>query len=148
MFPAAMLPEIKDGMANMLIAGCGTGKQAIMSASRFTDSRMLAVDLSLSSLAYAQRKADELSIENIKFAHADILRMATLPDHYHVIESVGGVHHMENPQQGLAGLVHKNGLMNIGLYSELALAISPGCRPVSGRPALRAFQKGSGVPGK
>lgn len=123
MFPASVPPEIKDGKVNMLVAGCGTGKQAIMSASRFTDSSVLAVDLSLSSLAYAQRKADELGIENIEFAHADILRMATLPDRYHVIESVGVLHHMENLQQGLdvlAGLLHKNGLMNIGLYSEIA----------------------------
>ena len=123
MFPAVVPPMTEGGRVNMLVAGCGTGKQAIMSASRFTDSRVLAVDLSLSSLAYAQQKAYELDIDNIEFAHADILQMAALPDRYHVIESVGVLHHMENPQQGLsvlAGLLHRNGLMNIGLYSELA----------------------------
>ena len=37
----------------ILIAGCGTGQHSIGTASRFKNSKVLAVDLSMSSLAYA-----------------------------------------------------------------------------------------------
>ena len=50
----------------ILVAGCGTGQHSIGSAARFKSSLVLAIDLSLSSLAYAKRKTEELGIENIK----------------------------------------------------------------------------------
>lgn len=123
MFPRAALPALDDDQVDLLVAGCGTGKQAIMSAGRFSNSRVLAVDLSLSSLAYAQHKARQLGVENITFAQADILQLASLQRRFHVIESVGVLHHMEDPLRGLevlAGMLRTNGLMNIGLYSALA----------------------------
>jgi SAM-dependent methyltransferase len=123
MFPLAIPPALDGGRVEMLVAGCGTGKQAIMSATRFDRARVLAVDLSLSSLAYAVRKTRQLGIDNITFAQADILQLAALPQRFHMIESVGVLHHMHDPQRGLevlAGLLHDNGLMNIGLYSEFA----------------------------
>jgi SAM-dependent methyltransferase len=48
----------------ILIAGCGTGQHAVTAGSRFKSSRVLAVDLSLSSLSYAKRKTDELDLSN------------------------------------------------------------------------------------
>ena len=44
----------------ILIAGCGTGQHPIGTASRFSNCHVTAVDLSLASLAYAQRKSKEL----------------------------------------------------------------------------------------
>ena len=41
---------------DILIAGCGTGQHSIGTAARFGSSKVLAIDLSLSSLAYAKRK--------------------------------------------------------------------------------------------
>ncbi len=41
---------------DVLIAGCGTGQHAIETAQRFSGARVLAIDLSLTSLAYAKRK--------------------------------------------------------------------------------------------
>ena len=40
----------------VLIAGCGTGRQAIAASRRYKDCDVFAVDLSSSSLAYAQKK--------------------------------------------------------------------------------------------
>ena len=51
---------------DILIAGCGTGQHSIGTATRFKDAKVLAIDLSLSSLAYAKRKTDELGIKNIR----------------------------------------------------------------------------------
>ena len=108
---------------DILVAGCGTGQHAIGTAARFRDSKVLAIDLSLSSLAYAKRKTEELGILNIEYMQADILNLAKLKRQFNVIESAGVLHHMEQPMDGwkvLVDCLKVGGLMNIGLYSELA----------------------------
>ena len=62
----------------ILIAGCGTGQHSIGTAASFKSSKVLAIDLSLSSLAYAKRKTEELRIENIEYMQADILDASKL----------------------------------------------------------------------
>jgi tetratricopeptide (TPR) repeat protein/SAM-dependent methyltransferase len=107
----------------ILIAGCGTGQHSIGTAKQFKSSKVLAVDLSLSSLAYAKRKTDEFGIGNIDYMQADILDLAKLNKQFDIIESVGVLHHMDNPMAGwkvLSDCLKPGGLMNIGLYSELA----------------------------
>ena len=107
----------------ILIAGCGTGQHSIGTAKRFKGSKVLAIDLSLSSLAYAKRKTDELSIENIEYMQADILDLGKLNKKFDIIESAGVLHHMDNPMEGwqlLTDCLKPGGLMKIGLYSELA----------------------------
>jgi len=108
---------------NILIAGCGTGQHSISTASRFENSKVLAVDLSLSSLAYARRKTEELGIENINYMQADILDLGKLNRKFNIIESSGVLHHMDEPIAGwrvLTDCLELGGLMKIGLYSELA----------------------------
>ena len=46
--------------SEVLVAGCGTGRHPISCAQGYKDSFVLAIDLSLPSLSYAKRKADEL----------------------------------------------------------------------------------------
>ena len=108
---------------NILVAGCGTGQHSIETASRFKDAKVLAVDLSFSSLAYAKRKTKELGLENIDYIQADILDLRKLDKKFDIIESVGVLHHMNDPMAGwrvLTDCLKSGGLMNIGLYSELA----------------------------
>ena len=107
----------------ILIAGCGTGQHSIGTAARFKSSEVLAIDLSLSSLAYAKRKTKELGIGNIEYMQADILDLKKLNKQFDIIESVGVLHHMNNPFAGwrvLTDCLKPGGLMKIGLYSELA----------------------------
>ena len=47
----------------ILIAGCGTSQHSIGTATRFKGSKVLAIDLSLSSLAYAKRKTESLLLK-------------------------------------------------------------------------------------
>ena len=108
---------------NILIAGCGTGQHPISTASKFLNCNILALDLSLSSLAYAARKTRELNISNIKYVQGDILQLKTLEKTFDIIESVGVLHHMDEPLAGwkiLTDKLRKGGLMRIGLYSEIA----------------------------
>jgi 2-polyprenyl-3-methyl-5-hydroxy-6-metoxy-1,4-benzoquinol methylase len=107
----------------VLIAGCGTGQHSIGTATRFKGSKVLAIDLSLSSLAYAKRKTEELAIENIEYMQADILDLGKLNKQFDIIESAGVLHHMDNPMAGwkvLTDCMKPGGLIMIGLYSELA----------------------------
>ncbi|MDB3966147.1 methyltransferase domain-containing protein [Porticoccaceae bacterium] len=115
--------ETATGKISVLIAGCGTGRHAIESAMRYKNCEVLAIDLSLSSLSYAKRKADEYQIKNIKFMQADILDLHLLDQKFDIVESVGVLHHMSNPVDGLrmvANCAKKGGLIKIGLYSKLA----------------------------
>ena len=108
---------------NILIAGCGTGQHSISTASRFKNARVLAVDLSMSSLAYAKRKTEELGIQNIDYMQADILELGKLNRKFNIIESSGVLHHMDEPIAGwrvLTDCLEPGGLMKIGLYSGLA----------------------------
>jgi len=106
---------------DILIAGCGTGEQSVNSAQTFPRSKVLAVDISRTSLAYARRKTRELKIRNIEYAQADILKLGTLDRRFDLIESVGVLHHMADPEAGwraLLPLLRPGGVMRIALYSE------------------------------
>jgi 2-polyprenyl-3-methyl-5-hydroxy-6-metoxy-1,4-benzoquinol methylase len=108
---------------DILVAGCGTGLQAIQTAQVYPNARLLAVDISLSSLAYARRKTQELGLRNIEYAQADILELGTIGRTFDRIESVGVLHHLAEPTAGwrvLVPLLRPDGKMLIGLYSELA----------------------------
>ena len=107
----------------ILIAGCGTGQHSIETASRFSNCHVTAVDLSLTSLAYAWRKTNELGLDNLKYLQADILQLHQIGKKFDIIESSGVLHHMDEPMAGwkvLVDLLKPSGLMKIGLYSELA----------------------------
>jgi SAM-dependent methyltransferase len=114
-----------SGPIRILIAGGGTGRHPIAVARAFTNASVLAVDLSAASLAYAARKAAELGLRNLEFAQADILTLGQRDETFDVIECVGVLHHMQDPEQGLdmlLGRLRDGGLMRIGLYSERARA--------------------------
>jgi SAM-dependent methyltransferase len=119
--PAAFAPE-EQAPARVLIAGCGTGQHAITTALRMPRSKVLALDLSRASLAYAKRKTIELGVGNIEYAQADLLALPPQIGRFGHIEASGVLHHLEDPLAGwraLSALVEPGGTMRIGLYSEL-----------------------------
>lgn len=107
----------------VLTAGCGSGRQAVETALQISGIDLLAVDLSLTSLAFAARKAKEAGVTNIQFAQADILRLASIGRRFDFIESTGVLHHMREPHAGLsvlAAILKDDGMMRLALYSEAA----------------------------
>jgi len=107
----------------ILNAGCGSGRHPIETAQRIAHARILAVDLSRTSLAYAERKTQELGLQNIEYAHADILQLADIGRSFDVIQSVGVLHHTADPWaawRDLITLLRPGDLMEVGLYSERA----------------------------
>jgi tetratricopeptide (TPR) repeat protein/SAM-dependent methyltransferase len=123
-FPAVSWPNSADNeKAEILIAGCGTGQQSIGLTQIFKNARVLAVDLSLSSLSYAVRKTQELGLTSIEYAQADLLELGSLNRQFNVIASVGVLHHLADPFAGwqvLLSRLRPGGFMNLGFYSEAA----------------------------
>jgi tetratricopeptide (TPR) repeat protein/SAM-dependent methyltransferase len=113
-----------DGL-DVLIAGCGTGQQAVMTAKRYAGARILAVDLSRASLCYAKHRTDALGLNNIEYGQADILKLASLGRQFDLIACSGVLHHLADPLEGwrvLLSILRPHGIMQIALYSELARA--------------------------
>ncbi|HKU46502.1 MAG TPA: methyltransferase [Burkholderiales bacterium] len=116
MFPRENTP---DG-ASILVAGCGTGQNAIGTALRFAGANVLAIDFSTRSLGYALRKTREVGLQNVEYRRADILGLGGYGGRFDLIECSGVLHHLQDPAEGLrilAGLRKPGGLMRIGLYS-------------------------------
>jgi ubiquinone/menaquinone biosynthesis C-methylase UbiE len=115
--------DLRDQKIKILNAGCGTGKEAIQMSYVLPNAEITAVDLSKTSLAYAQMKANELGIENIKFLHGDIMELGALDEKFDYIASAGVLHYLKDPLEGwkvLNGLLKPQGLMRIALYSRHA----------------------------
>jgi SAM-dependent methyltransferase len=108
---------------DILIAGCGTGRNSIETAQVFPRARVLAVDLSRASLGHAARKSAEMNLSNIEYAQADLLALGGLERRFDLIEAVGVLHHLADPLAGwkvLLSLLKPGGAMKIGLYSAVA----------------------------
>lgn len=113
----------QNSPVDLLVAGCGTGQHPIGTAQQFPDARVLAIDLSISSLAYAKRKTQEMELTSIEYAQADLLKLGTLGRTFDVIESSGVLHHLEDPWAGwraLLAILRPGGFMSLGLYSAIA----------------------------
>jgi len=113
----------RQAALDILVAGCGTGLHAVQIAQLYPASRLLAVDISRTSLAYARRKTRELGLRNVEYAQADILELGGIDRTFDRIESVGVLHHLADPTAGWRVLVSRlrpGGTMRIGLYSNLA----------------------------
>lgn len=120
---SGFIPLETHAPLQVLIAGGGTGQHPIHTARRFTDTQIQVIDLSRHSLAYAQRKCQQLGLNNLQFAQADILQIGQLDQRFDLIESVGVLHHMANPWAGWEALLSRlkpNGLMKLGFYSQIA----------------------------
>ncbi|MEJ2014535.1 MAG: class I SAM-dependent methyltransferase [Limibacillus sp.] len=121
----AVLPELPEH-PSVLIAGCGTGRQALDIARRLPEAKITALDLSVSSLAYAKRKAEGAGVENVSFVQGDLLALTeTGGAGFDMIFCSGVLHHLAEPEAGLAAITSRlkpGGVMKLALYSREARA--------------------------
>jgi tetratricopeptide (TPR) repeat protein/2-polyprenyl-3-methyl-5-hydroxy-6-metoxy-1,4-benzoquinol methylase len=121
-FPLAPIRKLGTRGIDYLIAGCGTGQQVATVTQSISGIRLLAIDLSLASLAYAKRMTEARGAD-IAFGQADILKLGMTGKTFDVIDSIGVLHHLADPYAGwrvLLSLLRPDGLMRVGLYSTLA----------------------------
>lgn len=138
-------PLPNDEKLEVLVAGCGTGEHSITCSQVIKGANILAVDLSMSSLAYAKRKTIEMGIDSIEYAQADLLKLACLGSTFDVIEAVGVLHHLERPFEGwkaLLSILRPNGLMRLGFYSELARNEIVRARELVSRDGVKSTPQG------
>ncbi len=117
-----------DGPLRILIAGCGTGRQAVEAALAYApNARLLAFDFSRASLRYAAMKARRHRLDAVRFRQADILDLPDFAPPFDrpadLIECIGVLHHMADPFAGwriLLDRLRPGGLMYVGLYSATA----------------------------
>jgi 2-polyprenyl-3-methyl-5-hydroxy-6-metoxy-1,4-benzoquinol methylase len=143
-----------DAPYDVLIAGCGTGHQAVHWGLNAQNARITAVDLSASALAYACKMAERYGTGNVEFQQADIQHLPSTPSfagRFHIIECLGVLHHMADPFAGWRALIDclaPRGKLLVGLYSATARRIitelksdpafpGPGCDD----RALRKFRR-------
>jgi len=116
-----------DHPYDVLVAGCGTGMDAVQIALGYGQNALVvALDLSMTSLAHASRMASRFGARNIEFKQGAIEEISKLPEYisrFRMIECGGVLHHMDDPLQGWRSLVEcltPGGIMRISLYSAIA----------------------------
>lgn len=127
---------------DLLVAGCGTGLEAISLAAQIETRRLLAIDLSRASLAYATKMAEKHSLdERIEFRQADLLQLAEPAAGFDMITASGVLHHLADPLAGwriLTHLLRPGGIMAVSLYSETARSAIISARQLIARRGLAA----------
>lgn len=124
-FPLVRSKQVSQGKIDILVAGCGTGRQVVEIATTYKNAQVTAVDLSRTSLAYAKSRADERGLDNIRFMQSDILNLGQLEERFDLVECTGVLHHMADPGAGLAvlkSLLKPTGFLRLALYSYRARA--------------------------
>ncbi|GCE27617.1 hypothetical protein KDA_31010 [Dictyobacter alpinus] len=112
------------------IAGCGTN-QAIFTALRFPNARIIASDLSRNALDISATIAKELQISNLELREESI-NQATYVEAFDYIICTGVIHHNTDPAASLkkiATALKPNGVLEVMVYNEYH------------RVTIRAFQK-------
>lgn len=108
----AALPHLHDkelpdiDAPHVLVAGCGTGLETMHVVNAYRGATIVALDLSRASLAYGMRKLFEYGVTTVRHVHGDMLDVERLEERFDLIESFGVLHHMRDPEQGLARLIH------------------------------------------
>jgi len=116
---------------SILVAGCGTGLQPLSLAVAMPRARILAIDITCRSLAYAQMMAERYLVTNVEFQRRDILALPPSGEQFDMVDCVGVIHHMRDPAAGLRALLaclRRGGLLRLGVYSR------------SGRAAIVRFR--------
>jgi 2-polyprenyl-3-methyl-5-hydroxy-6-metoxy-1,4-benzoquinol methylase/Tfp pilus assembly protein PilF len=106
---------------DILVVECGTGRRVVSSATRFVNSNVLAIDRSLSNLAYAHRRMQEIGLKNVAFAQGDVLELDGLGRQFDVVECVGALNQLADPLAGwraISRLTKPGGYIMMGLSSR------------------------------
>lgn len=106
--------------ARMLIAGCGTS-EAILWGASLPQFDIDAVDLSARSIDISKALTEQLQVTNVTFRRGNFENGEGLDGPYDFISSFGVLHHLSNPERGLAQLervLKPGGMMALMVYSE------------------------------
>jgi len=113
-------PTLPD-RPNILVAGCGTGREAMSLARMAPDATVTAIELSDASLAVARTRCAGQA--NLRLLRHDLHAVAELGQRFDYIVCSGVLHHLPDPEAGwaaLVGVLAPGGAMQVALYSRIA----------------------------
>lgn len=100
----------------VLEAGCGTGAQTVTLAQRSPSARFISVDISLASIAEAQRRVNAADLTNVDFRQADILALPFGLESFDHVFVCFVLEHLSRPVEALAilgGLLKPGGTITV-----------------------------------
>lgn len=103
---------------DILIAGCGSN-QAAYYACRNPNWNVLGIDLSDSSLAHQKKLKHKHNLTNLRLEKLDLTKVESLGLDFDFITSTGVLHHLPDPDEGLAALksvLRPEGVINLMVY--------------------------------
>jgi 2-polyprenyl-3-methyl-5-hydroxy-6-metoxy-1,4-benzoquinol methylase len=112
-------PENPD----VLIAGCGTGKQIALTALARTGGNYLAIDIARTSVAAARKNCEDAGVTGVEYHVMDLHDVASLNRQFDAVLTTGVLHHLPDPEAGwqaLAKVLKPGGVMHVMVYSLVA----------------------------
>jgi len=104
---------------SILIAGCGTS-QAAKHALRWPQARVTGIDFSATSVRRTEDLKRKYNLNNLQVRHLAIGRVSELEASFDQIVCTGVLHHLEDPDAGLAALrsvLKPDGAMHLMVYA-------------------------------
>ncbi len=105
---------------DILVAGCGTSQAATLAAG-LPQARIVATDISSTSLQSTANHLKSMGRENVRLEKLPIEEIAALGLDFDLIISTGVLHHLADPEAGLkalAGVLRAEGSMFLMLYGK------------------------------
>jgi SAM-dependent methyltransferase len=109
---------------SILVAGCGTS-QAARHALMEPDARVVAIDVSETSLRHTRDLQQKHDIRNLQLHQLAIERIAELGETFDQVVCTGVLHHLSDPDMGLRALrdvLTRDGAMHIMVYAPYGRA--------------------------
>jgi SAM-dependent methyltransferase len=139
-------PDAIPQAPEILIAGCGTGREIAFHRVRYPDARITAIDVSGESLRYADERLAQAGLGGAELIRHDLHDVAALRRRFDFISCIGVLHHLPDPEKGWAALTRvlkPGGVMQIMVYSAAArlrvLAVRTGFADLLGQPMSDDF---------
>ena len=130
---------------SILIAGCGTS-QAAEHAMRRPVARVTGIDMSTTSVRCTEELKRKYNLTNLQVHQLPIDRISELGETFDQIVCTGVLHHLADPDAGLATLravLKPDGAMHLMVYASLRTAASICCRNFVGGLGRGQPMKGS-----
>lgn len=108
------------GAQQILVAGCGTSQAATI-ALREPNSRVVAIDISGTSLKHLRALQQKYKLENLELHQLSIPDVSSLNRTFDQIICTGVLHHLADPDHGLRslrGVLKPDGVMQIMVYAS------------------------------
>jgi SAM-dependent methyltransferase len=109
---------------SILVAGCGT-LQAARYAVRWPSARVVGIDVSMASVAFAQELKRKYSLDNLELRELSVERACELNETFEYVVCSGVLHHLSDPSVGLRalrGILAKSGALHLMVYAPYGRA--------------------------